>query len=218
MVEKPAPEDAPSRLGVAGRYILTPGVFDEIRNQPRGAGGEIQLTDGIARLLRREKVLCLPLRGQALRLRQQGRLPGGHRRTGAASTREVGPASANTCKSLRAAEHGARRAPLSAGAARGRSRRPTVCCSTSSLPVWLGKGLEVAHRARVGGHHLAAAGRSACRSAPSWPSGWAAGSSGRGCRFPCRLSMASILGAQSRGGNSMNCGSWPRVRSQSASA
>ena len=36
MVEKPKPEDAPSRLGVAGRYILTPGVFDEIRNQPHG--------------------------------------------------------------------------------------------------------------------------------------------------------------------------------------
>jgi UTP-glucose-1-phosphate uridylyltransferase len=49
IVEKPAPEDAPSRLGVAGRYILTPGVFHEIANQPRGVGGEIQLTDGIAR-------------------------------------------------------------------------------------------------------------------------------------------------------------------------
>jgi UTP--glucose-1-phosphate uridylyltransferase len=56
IVEKPAPEDAPSRLGVAGRYILTPRVFDEIANQPRGVGGEIQLTDGIAGLLRHEKV------------------------------------------------------------------------------------------------------------------------------------------------------------------
>ena len=55
---KPAPEDAPSRLGVAGRYILTPGVFHEIANQPRGVGGEIQLTDGIAGLLRREKVFA----------------------------------------------------------------------------------------------------------------------------------------------------------------
>jgi UTP--glucose-1-phosphate uridylyltransferase len=58
IVEKPAPEDAPSRLGVAGRYILTPGVFHEIATQPRGVGGEIQLTDGIAALLRREKVFA----------------------------------------------------------------------------------------------------------------------------------------------------------------
>ena len=48
MVEKPSPDKAPSRLGVAGRYVLTPDVFDRIANQPRGAGGEIQLTDGIA--------------------------------------------------------------------------------------------------------------------------------------------------------------------------
>jgi UTP--glucose-1-phosphate uridylyltransferase len=58
IVEKPAPETAPSRLAVAGRYILTPGVFHEIRNQPPGAGGELQLTDGIAGLLRREKVFA----------------------------------------------------------------------------------------------------------------------------------------------------------------
>jgi UTP--glucose-1-phosphate uridylyltransferase len=58
IVEKPAPEVAPSRLGVAGRYILTPGVFHEIATQPHGVGGEIQLTDGIASLLRREKVFA----------------------------------------------------------------------------------------------------------------------------------------------------------------
>jgi UTP--glucose-1-phosphate uridylyltransferase len=58
IVEKPSPEEAPSRLGVAGRYILTPGVFHEIRNQNQGVGGEIQLTDGIAGLLRREKVFA----------------------------------------------------------------------------------------------------------------------------------------------------------------
>ncbi|MBL0420964.1 UTP--glucose-1-phosphate uridylyltransferase GalU [Ramlibacter sp. AW1] len=56
MVEKPRPEDAPSRMGVAGRYILTPAVFEQIRQQPRGAGGEIQLTDGIARLMDTEGV------------------------------------------------------------------------------------------------------------------------------------------------------------------
>ena len=64
IVEKPAPEDAPSRLGVAGRYILTPGVFHEIANQQRGVGGEIQLTDGIASLLRREKVFAYRYEGR----------------------------------------------------------------------------------------------------------------------------------------------------------
>jgi len=58
MVEKPAPEKAPSTLAVAGRYILTPAVFDSIRNQPRGAGGEIQLTDGIAALIAKKR--CRP--------------------------------------------------------------------------------------------------------------------------------------------------------------
>ncbi len=56
MVEKPAPDKAPSTLAVAGRYILTPSVFDSIRRQPRGAGGEIQLTDGIAALIGTERV------------------------------------------------------------------------------------------------------------------------------------------------------------------
>ena len=64
IVEKPAPEDAPSNLGVAGRYILTPGVFREIANLPRGVGGEIQLTDGIAALMRREKVFAYRYEGQ----------------------------------------------------------------------------------------------------------------------------------------------------------
>ena len=64
IVEKPAPADAPSRLGVAGRYILTPGVLREIANQPRGVGGEIQLTDGIAGLLRREKVFAFRYEGK----------------------------------------------------------------------------------------------------------------------------------------------------------
>jgi UTP--glucose-1-phosphate uridylyltransferase len=64
IVEKPAPEDAPSRLGVAGRYVLTPGVFYEIANQKRGVGGEIQLTDGIAGLMRREKVFAYRYKGK----------------------------------------------------------------------------------------------------------------------------------------------------------
>ena len=64
IVEKPAPEDAPSRLGVAGRYILTPGIFKEIAGLPRGVGGEIQLTDGIAALMRREKVFAFRYDGR----------------------------------------------------------------------------------------------------------------------------------------------------------
>jgi UTP--glucose-1-phosphate uridylyltransferase len=64
IVEKPAPENAPSRLGVAGRYILTPGVFREIMQIPRGVGGEIQLTDGIASLMRREKVFAYRYHGK----------------------------------------------------------------------------------------------------------------------------------------------------------
>ena len=59
IVEKPAPEDAPSTLGVAGRYILSPGIFQSIRAQPRGVGGEIQLTDGIAGLIDREPVYAM---------------------------------------------------------------------------------------------------------------------------------------------------------------
>jgi len=56
MVEKPSAEQAPSRMGVAGRYILTPAVFEHIRKNQRGAGGEIQLTDGIAKLMDTEGV------------------------------------------------------------------------------------------------------------------------------------------------------------------
>jgi UTP--glucose-1-phosphate uridylyltransferase len=64
MVEKPAPEAAPSRMGVAGRYILTPAVFEHIRNNPRGAGGEIQLTDGIAKLMGTEGVHAYHYQGK----------------------------------------------------------------------------------------------------------------------------------------------------------
>ncbi len=64
IVEKPAPEDAPSRLGVAGRYILTPAIFEQIEQQPRGVGGEIQLTDGIAGLLRHEKAYAYRYEGK----------------------------------------------------------------------------------------------------------------------------------------------------------
>lgn len=64
IVEKPAPEKAPSRMGVAGRYVLTPRIFQEIRNQPRGVGGEIQLTDAIARLMQHETVYAYEYEGK----------------------------------------------------------------------------------------------------------------------------------------------------------
>ncbi|AOW14259.1 UTP--glucose-1-phosphate uridylyltransferase [Hydrogenophaga crassostreae] len=64
MVEKPKPETAPSTLAVAGRYILTPAVFESIRRQPKGSGGEIQLTDGIAALIGTEKVYALRYDGR----------------------------------------------------------------------------------------------------------------------------------------------------------
>jgi UTP--glucose-1-phosphate uridylyltransferase len=51
LVEKPKPEDAPSTLSVIGRYVLTPEVFDELAHFERGAGGEIQLTDAMAKLI-----------------------------------------------------------------------------------------------------------------------------------------------------------------------
>jgi UTP--glucose-1-phosphate uridylyltransferase len=64
MVEKPAPEVAPSRMGVAGRYILTPAVFEQIRRQSGGVGGEIQLTDGIAGLMKTESVYAFEYSGK----------------------------------------------------------------------------------------------------------------------------------------------------------
>ena len=64
IVEKPAPESTPSRMAVAGRYVLTPAVFNHIRRQTRGAGGEIQLTDGIAALLKHEAVHAFEYAGK----------------------------------------------------------------------------------------------------------------------------------------------------------
>ena len=64
IVEKPQPAEAPSRLGVVGRYVLDPAIFGYLRNVRAGAGGEIQLTDGIAALLTTHPVLALPLVGE----------------------------------------------------------------------------------------------------------------------------------------------------------
>jgi UTP--glucose-1-phosphate uridylyltransferase len=56
MVEKPRAEDAPSNLAVIGRYVLTPTVFDTLSDIKAGAGGELQLTDGLKLLLKKEKI------------------------------------------------------------------------------------------------------------------------------------------------------------------
>jgi UTP--glucose-1-phosphate uridylyltransferase len=63
IVEKPQPAEAPSNLGVVGRYVLTPRIFDHLRRIGRGAGGELQLTDGIQALLREQQVLAYRYEG-----------------------------------------------------------------------------------------------------------------------------------------------------------
>lgn len=64
IVEKPAPEDAPSNLGVVGRYILRPRIFDYLREKQKGAGGEIQLTDAIQKLISDENVMAYRYKGK----------------------------------------------------------------------------------------------------------------------------------------------------------
>jgi len=63
MVEKPDPGAAPSTLAVVGRYVLRPEIFDELATTERGSGGEIQLTDAIARRIRHGEVLALRFNG-----------------------------------------------------------------------------------------------------------------------------------------------------------
>ncbi len=63
IVEKPRPEDAPTTLAVVGRYILTPRIFHHLAKVQAGAGGEIQLTDGIAALIQEEKMLAYRFKG-----------------------------------------------------------------------------------------------------------------------------------------------------------
>ena len=64
MVEKPKFEEAPSKQAIIGRYILTPGVFETLEKTKHGAGGEIQLTDGILALLETEKVYGYTFEGK----------------------------------------------------------------------------------------------------------------------------------------------------------
>ncbi|MES1239884.1 MAG: UTP--glucose-1-phosphate uridylyltransferase, partial [Chloroflexota bacterium] len=64
LVEKPAPEDAPSDLAVIGRYVLTPKIFDKLEQTQRGAGGEIQLTDAIQALMDEQSVFGYAYEGK----------------------------------------------------------------------------------------------------------------------------------------------------------
>ncbi|MBI0068752.1 MULTISPECIES: UTP--glucose-1-phosphate uridylyltransferase GalU [Snodgrassella] len=64
IVEKPHPDEAPSNLGVVGRYILSARIFDFLTNLPLGTGGEIQLTDAIARLLTEQKMIAYAFAGR----------------------------------------------------------------------------------------------------------------------------------------------------------
>jgi len=64
MVEKPKLEDAPSNLAIIGRYILTPAVFETLAKTPLGTGGELQLTDGMKLLLKREKMYAYVYEGK----------------------------------------------------------------------------------------------------------------------------------------------------------
>jgi len=64
IVEKPKPGSTPSTLAVVGRYVLTPAIFDHLRSIQAGAGGEIQLTDGIARLMNEERVIAYRFEGR----------------------------------------------------------------------------------------------------------------------------------------------------------
>ncbi len=63
IVEKPKPENAPSTLGVVGRYILTPRIFHHLAHLKRGTGGELQLTDAIDELIKEQQVLAYEFSG-----------------------------------------------------------------------------------------------------------------------------------------------------------
>jgi hypothetical protein len=152
IVEKPAPEVAPSRMGVAGRYVLTPRIFDEIRNQPKGVGGEIQLTDAIERLMQHEavyayqyaasamtaaarKAFCKPRWSWRCSTRSGRSVP----RIPQDWTSERTPCLHNE-KACNCRPFVIRSPPLTlSGGAAWMNSSPTVCCSTSSLPVCLAK-------------------------------------------------------------------------------
>ena len=64
LVEKPAPDEAPSNLGIVGRYVLTPEIFEVLTKTPAGVGGEVQITDGLALLLREQPMFAYRFQGR----------------------------------------------------------------------------------------------------------------------------------------------------------
>ena len=64
LIEKPMPKDAPSRLAIGGRYILTPAIFDYLDRTPAGKGGEIQLTDALRAMCQQERMFAFQFEGK----------------------------------------------------------------------------------------------------------------------------------------------------------
>jgi UTP--glucose-1-phosphate uridylyltransferase len=63
LVEKPAPEEAPSNLAIIGRYILVPEIFDALERTKPGKGGEVQLTDGLQLLMKKQPIYAFEFKG-----------------------------------------------------------------------------------------------------------------------------------------------------------
>ena len=87
LVEKPAPNDAPSNLAIIGRYVLTPKIFDKLEQTQRGAGGEIQLTDAIEALMEEQQVYAYEFEGVRYDAGHDDGLAQGLGRAGAPATR-----------------------------------------------------------------------------------------------------------------------------------
>jgi UTP--glucose-1-phosphate uridylyltransferase len=90
LVEKPKPAEAPSDLAIMGRYVLMPQVFPELASTTPGAGGEIQITDGLRRLLRTQAIYGYEIEGEYY---DAGTIPGWIRATVALALKhpEFGP-------------------------------------------------------------------------------------------------------------------------------
>ena len=90
MVEKPEPSKAPSNLAIMGRYVLTPEIFEELESADFGVGGEIQITDGLKRLLRRQSIFGYEIEGDYY---DAGTIPGWIKATIAMALKhpEIGP-------------------------------------------------------------------------------------------------------------------------------
>ena len=104
MVEKPPRDKAPSNLIITGRYILQPEIFDILAAQKRGAGGEIQLTDAMIELAKKQPFYGLKFEGRELRLRLQDRLPRRQRRLRARARRHRARRSARSSSGCSASD------------------------------------------------------------------------------------------------------------------